>query len=54
MSFKSAPSGNAIEEARVAIESFLAGARQPALFEPGEELLAITPDNFCEIGRAHV
>ena len=31
---------------RAAIESFLSNCRQPALLEPGEELLAIGSDNF--------
>ncbi len=34
------------EEARKAIEKFLASARQPALFEPGEDLLALASDNY--------
>ena len=35
------------EEARAAIEAFLAGARQPALLEPGEELLPLSDGNFA-------
>jgi len=35
------------EEARAAIEAFLAGARQPALLEPGEELLPLGDGNFA-------
>ncbi|MGD0497373.1 MAG: hypothetical protein ABSC23_02950 [Bryobacteraceae bacterium] len=34
------------DQVRAAIERFLAGAKQPALFEPGEELLPLTPDNY--------
>jgi hypothetical protein len=34
------------EQIRATIEAFLKGARQPALFEPGEELLALTAENF--------
>src|ERR1035437_10049702 len=34
------------EQIRAAIEGFLKDARQPALFEPGEELLALTAENF--------
>jgi hypothetical protein len=34
------------EEIRTQIEVFFKDARQPALLEPGEELLALTPDNF--------
>jgi hypothetical protein len=32
-------------EIRAQVESFLAGARQPALLEPGEELLPVTSEN---------
>ena len=35
------------EEARAAIEAFLASARQPALLEPGEELLPLGDGNFA-------
>ncbi|MGD0047944.1 MAG: hypothetical protein ABSE42_13125 [Bryobacteraceae bacterium] len=35
------------EEARAAIEAFLEGARQPALLEPGEELLPLGDGNFA-------
>lgn len=33
-------------EIRAAIDAFLKSARQPALFEPGEELFPLGPDNF--------
>ena len=39
--------GRCGEEARAAIEAFLASARQPALLEPGEELLPIGDGNFA-------
>jgi hypothetical protein len=39
--------GRSAEEARAAIETFLKDCRQPALLEPGEELLPLTGDNFC-------
>jgi hypothetical protein len=35
------------EDARAAIEAFLEGARQPALLEPGEELLPLGDGNFA-------
>src|SRR5947209_1393510 len=35
------------EETRAAIEAFLAQCRQPALMEPGEELLPLTGGNFA-------
>ena len=35
------------EEIRAAIAAFLKSAKQPALLEPGEELLPITEDNFA-------
>ena len=35
------------EQTRTEIEAFLKNSRQPALLEPGEELLALTPDNFA-------
>ena len=38
--------GRSAEEARAAIEAFLKDCRQPALLEPGEELLPISADNF--------
>ena len=34
------------EATRAAIEAFLKGCRQPALMEPGEELLPLTSENF--------
>ena len=34
------------EETRAAIESFLKNCRQPALLEPGEELLPLTSESF--------
>ena len=34
------------EQIRATIEEFLKDARQPALFEPGEELLALAAENF--------
>ena len=39
-------SGRSAEEAREVIEAFLKNCRQPALLEPGEELLPLTPDSF--------
>ncbi|HEY1241042.1 MAG TPA: hypothetical protein VGF16_10815 [Bryobacteraceae bacterium] len=38
--------GRSAEETRATIEAFLTHARQPALLEPGEELLPLTGDNF--------
>ncbi len=35
------------DDARAAIERFLAQARRPALLEPGEELLLLTPENYA-------
>jgi len=35
------------EGIRAVIDAFLKSARQPALFEPGEELFALGPDNFA-------
>src|SRR5258708_2826990 len=35
------------EETRAVIEAFLKNCRQPALMEPGEELLPLTGDNFA-------
>src|SRR5439155_16684355 len=39
--------GRSAEEIRLAIEGFLRNCRQPALMEPGEELLPLTGDNFA-------
>jgi len=36
-----------MEQIREAIEAFLKNSRQPALLEPGEELLPLTEDNFA-------
>jgi hypothetical protein len=36
-----------MEEIRAAIAAFIKSAKQPALLEPGEELLPITEDNFA-------
>jgi hypothetical protein len=36
-----------MEEIRAAIAAFLKNAKQPALLEPGEELLPLTEDNFA-------
>jgi hypothetical protein len=38
--------GRSPEEVRAEIEAFLENCRQPALLEPGEDLLTLTPDNF--------
>ncbi len=38
--------GRSAVELRAAIERFLAGATQPALLEPGEELMPLSPGNF--------
>ncbi|MGA2145882.1 MAG: hypothetical protein ABSH49_13065 [Bryobacteraceae bacterium] len=48
MSFSPNPAGGVpdAEEMRRAVAAFLANARQPALLEPGEELLAIGAENF--------
>ncbi len=46
MSCTSRVSGRGVEETRELIETFLKNCRQPALLEPGEELFAITADNF--------
>jgi hypothetical protein len=35
-----------VEELRGAIEEFLRSAKEPALLEPGEELLLLTPDTY--------
>jgi hypothetical protein len=39
--------GRSADETRTEIEAFLKNSRQPALLEPGEELLPLTPDNFA-------
>lgn len=39
--------GRSAEESRAAIEGFLKQSKQPALLEPGEELLVLTKDNFA-------
>ncbi len=36
-----------LAEIRAQVESFLAGAREPALLEPGEELLPLTMENHA-------
>ena len=48
MPMSSAPDadGRGPEDLRKSIETFLSNARQPAVFEPGEELLPLTGDNF--------
>src|SRR5579862_7704211 len=38
--------GRSAAELRAAIETFLAGAAQPALLEPGEELMPLSDGNF--------
>lgn len=40
-------SGRSAEETRDAIEAFLRNSREPALLEPGEELLPLTGDNLA-------
>lgn len=40
-------SGRSPSEIRAAIEAFLSNCRQPALLEPGEELLPLITDNFA-------
>ncbi len=40
------PLGRSADQIRAAIEAFLRSCRQPALLEPGEELLPLTGDNF--------
>src|SRR5262245_10600926 len=40
-------SGRSAEEIRAAIEAFLKLCREPALLEPGEELLHLTAENFA-------
>ena len=39
--------GRSAQDARTAIESFLKNCQQPALLEPGDELLPLTADNFA-------
>ncbi|MBV9507515.1 MAG: hypothetical protein JO323_21180 [Acidobacteriia bacterium] len=39
--------GRSAEEVRKAIEDFFSQCRQPALLEPGEELIHLTADNFA-------
>src|SRR5215467_14538578 len=39
-------SGRSAEETRAAIETFLKNCRQPALLEPGEDLLPLAADNL--------
>ncbi|PWU11305.1 MAG: hypothetical protein C5B51_02870 [Terriglobia bacterium] len=39
--------GRSAEDIRAAIESFLKNCRQPALLEPGEELLPLRSDNYA-------
>ena len=39
--------GRSADETREAIEAFLKSARQPAVLEPGEELLELREDNFA-------
>jgi hypothetical protein len=38
--------GRTAPEIRAVIESFLKNCRQPALLEPGQEVLPLTADNF--------
>jgi hypothetical protein len=40
-------SGRSVDEIRAVIEGFLQNCRQPALLEPGEELLPVTSENFA-------
>ena len=40
-------SGRSADEIRAAIEAFLRNSREPALLEPGEELLPLNGDNFA-------
>jgi hypothetical protein len=40
-------SGRSAEETRAAIEAFLKNCRQPALLEPGEDLLPLAADNLA-------
>ena len=46
MPFSPRDSGRSAEETRAVIEAFLKSCKQPALLEPGEELFAITGENF--------
>lgn len=39
-------SASAPDEIRVLVEEFLAGSKEPALLEPGEELFPLTAENF--------
>jgi len=39
--------GRSAEQTRAEIEAFLQNSRQPALLEPGEDLLALAPGNFA-------
>jgi hypothetical protein len=39
--------GRSVEQTRKEIEVFLENSREPALLEPGEELLALVPGNFA-------
>jgi len=39
--------GCSAEQTRMEIEAFLENSRQPALLEPGEEMLALTPGNYA-------
>ena len=47
MSSASRADGRSAEEIRARIEAFLNQARQPALFEPGEDLLPLSGGNFA-------
>jgi hypothetical protein len=47
LSANSKPAAASPEEIRAAIDAFLGAARQPALLEPGEDLLALEGDNFA-------
>ena len=38
--------GRSARELQAAVESFLKASKQPALLEPGEEILAISGANF--------
>ena len=46
------PAIRELNSIRTSIEAFLAGAREPALLEPGEELLRLTRDNYALEMRA--
>lgn len=41
------PGGRSAREIRAEIEQFVTGARQPALLEPGDELLPLAPGDFA-------